>query len=139
MGRRPVRWPPRPDDSHSSARRPSPFWTVQCRSPVRGVAFTISSSGTTIGLPAAIQIAETQTMELWPENIRIVPLEGSALTATGDLVKPTGPEEIVKLNVGGHVSVIRTPAGIATQGGTVGLDVHLHRALFFDRGSGQRF
>lgn len=60
------------------------------------------------------------------------------LTATVDLVEPTGPEDTVTLNIQGHPSVIRVPAGAAVQGGNVGIELDLDKAFLFDPASGER-
>ena len=78
-------------------------------------------------------------MGLRPENIRITKsAQPATMTAVVDLVEPTGPEDIVTLNIMGQPAVIRTPAGVASQGAQVGIDLDLDRAMLFDPASGAR-
>jgi ABC-type sugar transport system ATPase subunit len=107
----------------------------------RGLRFTIPGSGTELSLtmPAGVAVqAGAAVVGLRPENIRITAKGGPTLSATVDLVEPTGPEDIVTLNIQGHPSVIRTSAGTAVQGDTVGLELDLDKALLFDPASGSR-
>ncbi|RWF76114.1 MAG: ABC transporter ATP-binding protein [Mesorhizobium sp.] len=106
-----------------------------------GLRFTIPASGIDLSLSMATG-ATVHTgaaiLGLRPENIRITAKAGPTLSATVDLVEPTGPEDIVTLNIQGHPSVIRTPAGMAVQGGSLGLELDLDKALLFDPASGAR-
>jgi multiple sugar transport system ATP-binding protein len=73
---------------------------------------------------------------LRPEDVRLG--DTGQVTARVELVEPTGPEDIVTLDVYGQRSVIRAPAGQAAQGSTVSLALGLERALLFDRATGAR-
>ena len=77
-------------------------------------------------------------MGLRPENIRITQASQPVATAIVDLVEPTGPEDIVTLNILGQPAVIRTTAGLAAQGAQVGVEFDLDRAMLFDPASGAR-
>jgi multiple sugar transport system ATP-binding protein len=100
----------------------------------------VTASGAKIALPARFGGLDSVavTMGLRPENIGVVASEQAMLTATVDLVEPTGPEDIVTLNIAGQACVIRTPAGAVGQSGSIGLQFDLDKALFFDRASGNR-
>jgi len=100
--------------------------------------FLLKSSQSRIALDAKVPQSPNVVMGIRPENISIVPAQDATLKATVDLVEPTGPEDIVTLNVEGHSSVIRSPAGMAAQGSSVGLNIDLDKALFFDLGTGLR-
>ncbi|WP_037281877.1 TOBE domain-containing protein [Rubellimicrobium mesophilum] len=73
---------------------------------------------------------------LRPEDITIG-TEGP-ISASVELVEPTGPEDIVTLDVAGQRSVVRAPAGLATQGSAVRLGLRLDHALLFDAASSER-
>ncbi|WP_054308411.1 ABC transporter ATP-binding protein [Mesorhizobium sp. 1M-11] len=103
--------------------------------------FKLSNSDVELSMPQSTNLAgdETETiLGLRPENIQIVREGNASLSATVDLVEPTGPEDIVTLNVQGAPSVIRTAAGMTTQGSSVGLELDLGKALLFESGSGTR-
>ena len=105
------------------------------------VRFAIPGSGAELAVPISVGAPAkpgAAILGLRPENIRIAATANLALSATVDLVEPTGPEDIVTLNIQGHPSVIRTPVGMATQGSSVGLELDLDKALLFDRASGAR-
>ena len=107
----------------------------------KGRRFTIPGSGTELALPTAAGASARgggAILGLRPENISLTAGVSPTLSATVDLVEPTGPEDIVTLNIQGHPSVIRTAAGKATQGQSVGLDLDLDKALLFDAASGAR-
>jgi multiple sugar transport system ATP-binding protein len=73
---------------------------------------------------------------LRPEDITIG-TEGP-ISASVALVEPTGPEDIVTLDVAGQRSVVRAPAGLAAQGSAVRLGLKLDHALLFDAATGER-
>jgi len=105
-----------------------------------GLRFTIPGSATELALPMPKHAAAAGAalLGLRPENISLTADANPALAATVDLVEPTGPEDIVTLNVNGSPSVIRTLAGATSQGIRVGLNLDLDKALLFDRDSGAR-
>lgn len=103
-----------------------------------GAVLAAASGSIPLPVGSTVLAASSIAMGLRPENIRIVPEDGAALRAMVDLVEPTGPEDIVTLNIGGQPSVIRTPTGVAVQGVGVGLELDLDKALFFDREKGDR-
>jgi multiple sugar transport system ATP-binding protein len=92
-----------------------------------------------IPLPADLGPVEGRAdllLGLRPEDIALAS-PGEA-TARVDLVEPTGPEDIVTLDLFGQRSVIRTPAGQAKQGSPVSLALRLEHAMLFDRATGAR-
>ncbi|MFE0014961.1 ABC transporter ATP-binding protein [Mesorhizobium sp. NPDC059054] len=105
--------------------------------------FKLSNSDVELSMPQSLgsigRNDQTETiLGLRPENIQIVREGNASLSATVDLVEPTGPEDIVTLNVQGAPSVIRTAAGMTAQGSSVGLELDLGKALLFEFGSGTR-
>ena len=108
-----------------------------------GLSFTVTGSGSRaeLALPQRswkpTEAGET-VIGLRPENIRITQASQPVATAIVDLVEPTGPEDIVTLNIMGQPAVIRTPAGVAAQGDRVGIEVDADRAMLFNLASGAR-
>jgi ABC-type sugar transport system ATPase subunit len=108
-----------------------------------GLSFVIMGGGSRAELSLPDRFwkpddAGETVMGLRPENIRITQSAQPVTTAIVDLVEPTGPEDIVTLNIMGQRAVIRTPAGIAAQGAQVGIEIDLDRAMLFDPASGAR-
>ena len=108
-----------------------------------GLRFIVTGAGSRaeFALPkrsSASSETDEAVMGIRPENIRITQSARPDTTAIVDLVEPTGPEDIVTLNILGQPAVIRTPAGIATQGATVGVEIDLDRAMLFNPNSGAR-
>ena len=108
-----------------------------------GFSFVVTGGGSRAELPLPDRSwkpkeANEAVMGLRPENIRISQPAQSRMTAIVDLVEPTGPEDIVTLNIMGQPAAIRTPAGIVAQGAQVDIDVDLDRAMLFDVESGAR-
>ena len=108
-----------------------------------GLRFIVTGGGskTELTMPAGASYSggtTEVTMALRPEDIRIAQAGQPAMTAIVDLVEPTGPEDIVTLNIHGHPAVIRGPAGGVSQGAQVGVELHLDRAMLFDPESGAR-
>ncbi len=93
-------------------------------------------------LPPGRQLAPNGASDLLlgirPEHIRIAPAQDPCLTASVDLVEPTGPEDIVTLKIGNQPVIIRRPAGDVAQGSAVGIVLETDKAMLFEPVSGQR-
>jgi multiple sugar transport system ATP-binding protein len=56
----------------------------------------------------------------------------SAVSASVNLIEPTGPEDIVLFDLAGHEVVARMGAGAVAQTGAIDLAVDMQKAVFFD-------
>lgn len=114
----------------------------QIESNAAGARFAVTGGGSRTELvltgPSASSLPAGETiMGLRPENIRVTG-QHPTTTATVDLVEPTGPEDIVTLNIHDQPAVIRTAAGSVTQGAQAGIELDIDRALLFDPETGGR-
>ncbi len=105
------------------------------------IGITGGGSRTELALPGpapSFGEAADLVVGLRPEYIRIAATDQAAMTATVDLVEPTGPEDIVTLNIHDQPAIIRVPAGRVAQGAQVGLELELDRMMLFDPASEAR-
>ncbi|WP_307233131.1 ABC transporter ATP-binding protein [Pararhizobium capsulatum] len=75
---------------------------------------------------------------LRPEHIRLGRHQGAAARASVGLVEPTGPEDVVFLDIGGQKAIARFPTNAVVQGQIIDIDLDVSRAVIFDAVSNQR-
>ena len=73
-----------------------------------------------------------------PEHVRITDARDARLTASVDLVEPTGPEDIVLLKLDDQTMIVRRPSGELAQGTRVGIELAPDKVMVFEPTSGQR-
>ncbi|MBP1806949.1 ABC transporter ATP-binding protein [Rubellimicrobium aerolatum] len=103
---------------------------------VAGGVFVPDGADASIPLMQLAPDGTDMLLGLRPEDITLG-TEGP-ISANVALVEPTGPEDIVTLDVAGQRSVVRAPAGLARQGSTVRLSLRLDHTLLFDATTGAR-
>jgi multiple sugar transport system ATP-binding protein len=70
---------------------------------------------------------------LRPEAFSAKPGSGDTVLSTrASLIEPTGPEDMVLFDLGGHEAVARVGAGSVTDLGPIRLAVDMQKAVFFD-------
>lgn len=75
---------------------------------------------------------------LRPEHIRLGRLKGASARALVELVEPTGPEDIVFLQIGGQRAIARFPTNSVAQGQDIDVDLDISRSIIFDAESNER-